>query len=107
MFRWVGNKHYAAAGTITMGGFDYHTGDRTTGEARDFRAGQCMGACLEYAHRMQVPLMLYVFSDGAVSSNGGVLSAGGAAKINWDSDNQSTGAAFFLVYNRPPVGAPP
>ncbi len=34
----------AAAGTIEMGGFDYHTGDRATGEARDFNLGQCIGA---------------------------------------------------------------
>ena len=94
------SKRYAAAGTITMGGFDYHTGDRSTGETRDFRAGQCMGACLEYAHRKQVPLMLYVFSDGSLSSNGGMdNSAAGRGKNNWDSDNQATGAAFFLVYN--------
>ncbi len=39
----------AGAGTISMGGFDYHTGDRATGEARDLRAGRCIGACLEYA----------------------------------------------------------
>ena len=41
----------AAAGTIQMGGFDYHTGDRATGEARDFNAGQCIGAVLQYAAR--------------------------------------------------------
>lgn len=94
------SKRYASAGTITMGGFDYHTGNRSTGEMRDFRAGQCMGACLEYAHRKQVPLMLYVFSDGSLSSNGMAdNSAAGRGKNNWDSDNQSTGAAFFLVYN--------
>jgi hypothetical protein len=29
----------AAAGTIEMDGFDYHTGDRATGEARDFNLG--------------------------------------------------------------------
>ncbi len=34
----------AAAGTIEMGGFDYHTGDRMTGEARDFNVGNCIGA---------------------------------------------------------------
>jgi hypothetical protein len=107
----AGTSHYAAAGTITMGGFDYHTGDRSTGETRDFRAGQCIGACLEYAHRMQTPLMLYVFSDGSLSSNGGIdnsmpsgMNQGGRGKNNWDSDNQSTGAAFFLVYN--PNGKP-
>ena len=96
----AGNKHYAAAGTISMGGFDYHTGDRATGEGRDFRAGQCMGACIEYAHRVGSRLMLYVFSDGSLSSNGGMdNTVGGRGKNNWDSDNQSTGAAFFLVYN--------
>lgn len=97
-----GNR-YAAAGTITMGGFDYHTGNRTAGEARDLRAGQCMGACLEYAHRVGTPLMLYVFSDGAVSSNG-MPDPNAGGKLNWDSDNQSTGAAFFLVYD--PNGRP-
>jgi hypothetical protein len=91
---------YAGAGTISMGGFDYHTGDRSTGEARDFRAGQCMGACLEYAARVGVPLMLYVFSDGSLSSNGMIdTSAGGRDKGVWTGDNQQTAAAFFLVYS--------
>ncbi len=100
------NKHYAAAGTITMGGFDYHTGDRATGEMRDERAGRCMGACLEYAHRLNVPLMLYVFSDGSISSNGMVdPNPAGRGKNNWDSDNQATASPFFLVYN--PAGRLP
>ena len=40
---------------------------RATGEMQDFRAGRCMGACLEYAARRGVPLMLYVFCDGSLS----------------------------------------
>jgi hypothetical protein len=95
----------AGAGTISMGGFDYHTGDRATGEQRDFRAGQCMGACLEYAAKRQKPLMLYVFSDGSLSSNGAVdMSVNGRGKGQWTGDNQQTAAAFFLVYN--PTGRP-
>lgn len=96
---------YAGAGTVTMGGFDYHTGDRATGEVRDLRAGRCMGACLEYAHRVGVPLMLYVFSDGSVASNGMVDdSVDGRGKGVWTGDNSSTAASFFLVYN--PSGRP-
>jgi hypothetical protein len=96
---------YAGAGTIAMGGFDYHTGDRMTGEGRDFRAGQAMGACLEFAARRGKPLMLYVFSDGSLSSNGMVdSSTGGRGKGVWTGDNQQTAAAFFLVYN--PAGRP-
>jgi len=91
---------YAGAGTIEMGGFDYHTGDRSTGEDRDLRAGRMMGACLEYAARRHMPLMLYVFSDGSLSSNGMIdNSAGGRGKGVWTGDNQSTAAAFYLVYD--------
>ena len=61
---------YAGAGTITMGGYDYHGQGRDTGEMRNFRAGRCIGACLEYAARMSKPLMIYVFSDGSLSANG-------------------------------------
>ncbi|MCF6336875.1 MAG: general secretion pathway protein GspF, partial [Gammaproteobacteria bacterium] len=91
---------YAGAGTITMGGFDYHTGDRQTGERRDLRAGRCMGACLEYAARREQPLMMYVFSDGSVASNGSIDgSQDGRGKGVWTGDNSSTAGSFFLVYN--------
>ncbi len=96
---------FAGAGTIQMGGFDYHTGERGTGEMRDLRAGRCMGACLEYAARVGVPLMLYVFSDGSVASNGRIDdSQEGRGKGEWTGDNSSTAASFFLVYN--PAGRP-
>jgi hypothetical protein len=89
----------AGAGTIQMGGFDYHTGDRSTGEVRDLRAGQCIGACLEYAARTNRPLMIYVFSDGSLSSNGMIdNSVNGRGKGVWTGDNQSTAASFFLVF---------
>lgn len=96
---------FAGGGCITMGGFDYHTGERGTGETRDLRAGRCMGACLEYAARVGVPLMMYVFSDGSVASNGRIDdSVAGRGKGEWTGDNQSTAASFFLVYN--PTGRP-
>ena len=94
---------YAGAGTITMGGYDYHTGNRTTGDARDLRAGRCIGACLEYARRKNKPLMIYVCSDGSVASNG-TPDAGANGKLVWTGDNSSTAASFFLVYN--PGGTP-
>lgn len=96
---------FAAAGTITLGGYDYHTGDRATGELRDLRAGRCMGACLEYAARVGVPLMLYVFSDGSVFSNGMLDdSVNGRGKGVWTGDSSPTSASLILVYN--PGGRP-
>ncbi|MDH3266194.1 MAG: general secretion pathway protein GspF, partial [Gammaproteobacteria bacterium] len=91
---------FAGAGTVEMGGYDYHGGARAEGEVKDERAGRCMGACLEYAARIGVPLMLYVFSDGSLSSNGAIdNSEAGRGKGEWSSDNSSTAGSFFLVYN--------
>jgi hypothetical protein len=96
---------FAGAACIEMGGYDYHGGMRREGEVKDERAGRCMGACIEYAARVGVPLMLYVFSDGSLSSNGAIdTSPEGRGKCEWDSDNSSTAASFFMVYN--PNGAP-
>lgn len=96
---------YAGAGTVTMGGYDYHDGSRATGEVRDRRAGRCIGACLEYAARVGMPIMLYVCSDGSVFSNGMIDdSENGRGKGVWTGDNSSTSASFFLVYN--PGGTP-
>ena len=96
---------FAGAGTITLGGYDYHDGTRATGETRNFMAGQCIGACLEYAKRMGRPLMVYVFSDGSLSSTNMIdTSAAGRGKFGWQGDNGSVAATFFLVYN--PAGRP-
>ena len=91
---------HAGAGCITMGGYDYHTGDRSTGELRDLRAGRCIGACLAYAAIRNVPLMIYVFSDGSVFSNGSMDgSADGRGKGVWTGDNSSTACSYYLAYN--------
>ena len=95
----------AAAGTITLSGFDYHDSTRATGETRNFKAGQMIGAVLEYAQRVGSPLMVYVFSDGSLSSSSMVdTSAAGRNKLAWQGDNQSVASTFFLVYN--PAGRP-
>jgi len=91
---------FAGAAVIEMGGYDYHGGQRREGEVKDERAGRCMGACIEYAARIGTPLMMYVFSDGSVSSNGVIdNSIEGRGKGEWQSDNSSTAASFFMVYN--------
>jgi len=48
--------------------------------------------------------MMYVFSDGSVSSNGTIDNTNdGRGKGEWVSDNSSTAAAFFMVFN--PTGS--
>jgi hypothetical protein len=97
---------FAGAGTITMGGYDYHDGTRATGESRNFKAGQMIGGVLEYAARVGKPVMIYVISDGSLNSNGMVdTSAAGRDKLGWQGDNSSVASTFFLVYS--PKGRPP
>jgi hypothetical protein len=96
---------YGGAGVIELGGYDYHNGTRSRGEQRDFEAGQTMGASIEYAHRMNKPLIVYVSSDGSVRSDGQIDgSAGGRDKGVWRGDSGSNSAAFMLAYN--PSGRP-
>jgi hypothetical protein len=96
---------FAGAGTIELGGYDYHDSTRATGERKDFAAGQVMGALLEYAARRSRPLLLYVFSDGSVASDGQLdNSADGRGKGIWKGDNSSTASVFMLVYD--PNGQP-
>ncbi len=95
----------AGAGTIEFGGYDYHDSTRATGERKDFVAGQAMGVALEYAARSGKQLMLYVFSDGSVVSDGVIdNSADGRGKPIWKSDNSGTAGVFILVYD--PTGRP-
>jgi len=95
----------AGAGTITLGGYDYHDGTRATGETRNFKAGQMIGAVLQYASLLGVPVMIYVFSDGSLNSNSMVdSSAAGRGKLGWQGDNSSVASTFFLAYS--PKGRP-
>jgi hypothetical protein len=96
---------YAGAGTVSLGGFDYHDSTRATGEQRNFKAGQMIGAVLEYAQRVKSPVMIYVFSDGSLSATSTPdSSTNGRGKLGWQGDNQSTASTFFLVYS--PNGRP-
>jgi len=93
-------KGYAGAGTISLGGFDYHDNTRATGETRNFKAGQMIGAVLEYAQRLGKPVMIYVFSDGSLTSSSMVdTSAAGRDKLAWQGDSSAVASTFFLLYN--------
>lgn len=98
---------HAGAATVEFGGYDYHDSTRATGEERDLRAGEAIGIALEFAALQGTDLVLYVFSDGSVASDG-VLdnSAAGRGKGIWKGDNSSTAASFMLVYQHNAVARP-
>ena len=90
---------YAGAGTVSLGGFDYHTGNRANGEQKNFDVGRYIGKAINLAAAKQEDLMIYVFTDGGVVANNGVdNSTGGRGKNNWAGDSGERSGAFTLVY---------
>ncbi|MBW2387128.1 MAG: general secretion pathway protein GspF [Deltaproteobacteria bacterium] len=107
VMKLVVNQHVGAA-MIEIGGYDYHDSTRATGETRDRRAGEAIGACLEYAARSCNDLVIHVISDGSVASDGQIDNSGaGGGKGIWKGDNSSTAASFMLVYSKDEVAGRP
>jgi len=62
-------------------------------------AGRLMGQALELAALKQKDLVVYVFSDGSVTSNGRIdNSANGRGKTVWTGDSGQRSAAIMLYY---------
>ena len=96
---------FAGAGTVEFGGYDYHDGTRATGERKDEIAGQAIGAALQYAAATNRPLVIYILSDGSLSSDGVVdNSTDGDGKLAWRGDNSDTASTVMLVFD--PDGRP-
>lgn len=83
--------------SISMGGYDYHDGTRTTGDAADLRAGEFIGRILQSAHVLGKKVFVYVTTDGAVSA-----SENGSG--SWASDRGTASASYLIMYD--PSGRP-
>jgi hypothetical protein len=96
---------YAGAGTIVLGGFDYHSGNRADGETKNQKAGVVIGAILAYAEAVKTPVMINIISDGSLTSTGNAdTSTAGRGKLGWQGDSQQVAASLILVYS--PNGKP-
>ena len=90
---------HIGAGTIEKGGYDYHTGDRSRGEQRDFEAGELIGQVLQLAKLKQKDVIVYVFTDGGVSARATIdNTAAGRGKYIWGGDSGQRSASMMLVY---------
>jgi hypothetical protein len=96
---------YAGAGTIVLGGFDYHSGNRADGETKNQKAGVVIGAIIAYAALANTPVMINIISDGSLTSTGNAdNSTAGRGKLGWQGDSQQVAASVVLVYS--PKGRP-
>ena len=92
---------YGGCGTMEFGGRDYHQDPRPETDGKDFKIGQIIGASLEYARLSNKPLMIYLFSDGAVVADrdNPEDDGNGTTKFRWRSDNSQRAASVMFVYS--------
>jgi len=96
---------FAGAGTIVLGGYDYHSGNRVDGETKNEHAGLIIGAIIAYADAVATPVMINVISDGSLTSTGKIDTDPKArGKLGWQGDSQQVAASLILVYS--PKGRP-
>lgn len=88
---------YIGAGTIVLGGYDYHDSTRTSGDARDFELGQLIGAIMETAALKQRDVVVYVLTDGGVAAATTTDSTG---KFIWTGDSGQRSSTFMMVYKK-------
>lgn len=90
---------YIGAGTIEMGGYDYHNNDRNNTDGRDRNVGRAIGRILSLAAAKQSDVFIYIYSDGGISSNGNNIdNVNGVDKPRFTSDDDDRAATVMLVY---------
>ena len=90
----------AGAGTISVGGGDYHDGTATTGQAKDIEVGEYIGRAILMASIRCVPLFIHVFTDGGVvGDEAGMVDPQLPNRTVWRSDDGTRSAALMIVYN--------
>lgn len=80
--------------SLNLGGYDYHDGSRTTGDAKDNAAGLVVGRILESAKALNKRVFVYVTADGATTSNDS--DTPGSA---WVSDRGSGGLYMAFMFD--------
>ncbi|MGZ6398781.1 MAG: hypothetical protein ACXWRZ_13555 [Bdellovibrio sp.] len=92
----VYNAANGNAGTVNleMGGFDYHNGTRSSGDAKDLEAGTVIGRVLETLAVLGKKGFIVVTSDGSVSS-----ADSDNAGTPWMSDRGISGTAYMIAYD--------
>ncbi len=94
----------AGAGTITIGGGDYHGNQVMNTHNKDVEVGKAIGRCILLAARKQENLAIHLYTDGGVSGDSGgasqVITANGrrVEKVMWTGDSGTRSAALLLFY---------
>lgn len=94
------SRRTVGAGTISVGGGDYHNGTATTGADKDKEIGRYIGWSIRMAAARQVPFFIHAFTDGSVSGDAANQTDTNLPnRLVWRSDDGVSSAALMIVYN--------
>lgn len=89
----------AGSANLTIGGYDYHNGTRTTGDTKDNDAGSVVGKILASAAALNRKVFIIVTSDGSVTS----AESSDPLDAVWASDGGLRGSSMMFAFD--PAGA--
>lgn len=95
----------AGAGTINLGGGDYHGNPAMTTHNRDRTTGETIGRLIKTAAEKGKDLVIHLYTDGGVAGDAGGLAesvtingVGDVPKVRWTGDSGTRSSALMLVY---------
>lgn len=88
-------KGNSTLGNISLGGYDYHNGTRTSGDQRDQEAGEVVGRILQTAAALGQRIFLTVTTDGAVTSTESEV----PGQAPWTTDGGNRGMMYIFAYD--------
>jgi len=95
----------AGAGTITIGGADYHGRGSILSHTKDVEIGMAIGRCILLAKEKGKNLAIHLYTDGGVAGDAGgvsepvtVLGIGAVEKIRWSGDSGTRSSAMLIFY---------
>lgn len=90
----------AGAGTISVGGGDYHTGDAVTGAAKDREIGRYIGYSIAVAMERDVPFFGNLFTDGSTGGDrAGLVDPMMPNRVVWRGDDGPKSGVLMWVVN--------
>ena len=102
----------AGAGTIGVGGCDYHNNGMQRTHSKDVEVGELIGRCILAASLKQENLAIHLYTDGGVSADQGGRTEpaqtlfGEIPKVVWTGDSGTRSSQLLIVYKHGHDGSP-
>lgn len=93
---------YTGAGTVSLGGFDYHDGTAATRETKNLKLGRLIGLAMAHAAAKNQKLIVIVNTDGSVVADPSAApdaTVNGRGKYVSRGDNSFRSVAIMLAFD--------